>query len=83
MIGAHIMNRYERHYNRVHRRWLRLKPKLYPCACGGEVGLNESLIPQLKKYYCECETCHWTTPKAMTIRGAICKWNRDYLKSVK
>ena len=78
------MDKYERHHKRKHRKWLRLKTELRRCACGGAVGLNESMIPcRLKRFYCECEECHWTSPKAMTIRGAIRKWNQDYLNAVK
>lgn len=71
--------RLQRHHDRVHRKWLRYKrPILHRCTCGGEVGLNESMLPRrLKKYYCECESCHWTTPKAITIRGAVRKWNKE------
>ena len=78
------MDKYERHHKRIHRKWLRLKTELHRCACGGSVGLNESLLPRrFERFYCECESCHWTTPKAMTIRGAIRKWNQDYLNTVK
>lgn len=80
------MDKYEwhkRHRERVHRKWLRLKPKLHRCSCGGAVGLNESLFRRFNRFYCECEECHWTSPKAMTVRGAIRKWNQDYLNAVK
>ncbi len=73
----------DRHHNRIHQKWLRLKPNLHRCACGGIVGLNESLTRRFNKYYCECETCHWTTTRAMTIRGAIRKWNQNYYDAVK
>lgn len=77
------MNKYERHHNRIHKKWTRLKSHICPCPCGGNVGLNESLSRRFNKFYCECEACYWSSKRAMTVKGAIRNWNSDYKNALK
>ena len=77
------MDKYERHHNRIHKKWLKQKSHIRQCPCGGKVGLNESLTRRFNKFYCECDTCHWCSNNAMTIKGAIRNWNSDYKNALK
>lgn len=52
-----------------------------PCPNCGHIGawlcqsqLGKGLLEP--KYFLECKACHWCSPKAYTVRGAIKKWNR-------
>ena len=79
------MEKRERHHKRIYDKWIRLKKYVRPCSCRGRVVLNESIIRRrrFKKFYCECETCHYCSKKAMTIKRAIIYWNREHLNMIK
>ena len=71
------MNKYERHYNRVHKKYLRFKQMIIHCPCGGSFGLNELHGRKWRRYFVECEECHWCSKSKPTMRMAIRAWNKD------
>ena len=71
------MEKHERHYNRMHKKYVRLKPKILPCTCGGTVGMNELHHRIWKKFFIECEECHWASKSYPTMEMAISAWNRN------
>lgn len=68
---------YERHHNRIHRKYVKLRPTIKDCICGGLVGMNEAIGRKYKRFYIECEDCHWCSKSMPTIRMAIRAWNKD------
>ena len=68
----------ERHA-KVGKKWAKLKPKANNCpdcgSCG--TGLNDRLLHKWKRFYLECENCHWCGRSMPTIRLAVWIWNMD------
>lgn len=74
------MDKYERHYQRIHKKWMKMKQKVRNCPnCGScRTGLNERIgIRKWKKYFIECENCYWCGKNYRTMRMAIWMWNRE------
>jgi hypothetical protein len=73
------MEKHEKHYERVQKKWDKLQPRIRRCTCGGIVGLNENLAGTSlrKRFFLECAECHWCGKSRATIRGAIRAWNRE------
>ena len=73
---------YKRHHERIHRKYVKLRPTIKDCNCGGFVGMNEimGLRLKFKWFYIECEDCHWCSRSMPTIRTAIRAWNKDMEK---
>lgn len=73
-----IEERTERRQERIGKRWAKLISKRKPCPdCGSyRTGLNHCLMHKFKKYFLECEDCHWCGKTMPTIRMAIWSWNR-------
>ena len=71
--------RYERRHNRVHRKWVKLRKKAAPCCdChSANVGLNDSYSHRFRRFFLECENCHWCAGSFPTIRLAVWDWNRQ------
>lgn len=68
-----------RRHERVRRKWREKKVKAKPCPnceCG-QIGLNDSLLHRWKRFYLECENCHWCGKSRPTIGAAVKAWNRD------
>ena len=72
-----MSEKYERHHNRIHRKYVKLRPKIKDCTCGGLVGMNEAIGRKIKRFYIECEDCHWWSKPMPTICMAIRAWNKD------
>ena len=68
-----------RRHERVRRKWREKNVKAKPCPnCGcGKLGLNDSILHRWKRFYLECENCHWCGKSRPTIGTAIRAWNRD------
>ena len=68
-----------RRYERVGRKWDSLKSKRKNCPnCWSyRIGLNDSFIRtnKLKRFWLECDDCHWCGKSYPTIRLAIWGWN--------
>ena len=73
------MEKYERHHERIHKKYVKLRPSIMSCTCGGLVGMNEIMGRRFKfkRFYIECEDCHWCSSSMPTIRLAIKAWNKD------
>ena len=71
------MEKHERHYNKMHKKYLRLKPTIKPCTCGGSIGMNEVRNQIWKKFFVECDQCHYCNISKPTMRMAIRAWNRE------
>lgn len=74
-----MRKREERRHKRVSRKWNRLGPKADACPeCNEhELGLNDSLTHRWKRFFVECEHCHWCGKSRPTIRWAIRAWNKE------
>ena len=68
--------------NRINRKWQKLKPKADRCPnCGCRiVGLNDCFMYKWKRFFINCEECHWCGRRKPTIRMAIKAWNKDGAK---
>ena len=68
----------ERH-EKIGRKWAKLKPKANNCPdCNScRTGLNDRLLHRGKRFYLECENCHWCGRSMPTIRLAVWIWNKD------
>ena len=68
----------ERH-EKVGKKWAKLKPKANDCPdCNScRTGLNDRLLHRWKRFYLECENCHWCGRSMPTIRLAVWIWNKD------
>lgn len=76
------MDKYKKHHDRIHRKYVKLRPTMMNCTCGGLVGMNEIMgrTFKFKRFYIECEDCHWCSKSMPTIRMAIRAWNKDMAK---
>ena len=70
---------YQKRYEKTQRKWDKLKHRAKCCPdCFCEnVGLNESHLSKWKRFYLECENCHWCGDSYPTIKMAIRNWNRQ------
>lgn len=66
-------------HKRVAKRWKKLKPmvKCCPDCFETRVGLNDSIMHRRKRFYLECENCHWCGKSMPTIRLAVRSWNKQ------
>ena len=64
--------------SKVQQKWDNLKDKRMSCpnCCSYNIHLNRSMCRTLNKYWLECWQCHWCSPRAITINGAIHNWNK-------
>lgn len=70
---------YRRRHERVGRKWKKLKPKAKHCPncrCHS-IGLNDFYFRKFKRFFLECENCHWCGKSYPTIRMAIRSWNKE------
>lgn len=63
---------------RIEKKWNKIKSKAKPCPdCGcKDVGLNDCFMRRFKRFFLECEECHWCGKTYPTIRMAVRSWNR-------
>ena len=83
--GNSMSENYKRHHERIHRKYVKLRPTIKECNCGGLVGMNEIMGRRLKfkRFYIECEDCHWCSRSMPTIRTAIRAWKKDMAKQIR
>ena len=58
--------------------WLKKQPYVKSCpSCGSTwLFMVRCLLRRHRKYYIECEDCHYCGKMAFTIKGALRKWNK-------
>ena len=55
-----------------------MKIKNCPNCGSNNIAKVKILLPRkLRKYYIECDSCHWCGENCITRRGAIRKWNKQ------
>lgn len=66
-------------YEKVRRKWVKLKSNVQRCphCFSKNVGLNDDFIHKIKRFYLECENCHWCGNSYPTINMAIRSWNNQ------
>ena len=78
MMNADVVRtKWERKSDLIQKKWNLKKEKRESCPCCSSynIHLNHS-HRKWHKYWLECWSCHWTEKSAVTIDGAIRKWNR-------
>ena len=76
---------FRRRHERVGRRWRRFKPKVRwcpDCRCHTVV-LNDSYFHRFRRFFIECENCHWCGKSYPTIGMAVRSWNRESRRASK
>ena len=71
--------------NKIQKKWDKCKHRKTQCLkCGSHnIHLDHSLTKKLFTYRLECFNCHWCGKQAMTINGAIRKWNKEYYQKLR
>ena len=75
--------------DKVQRKWDKLKKNKKDCPhCRGkQIHLCKHSNQLIKKYWLECQNCHWCGKSKSTIRSAIRVWNKEsdaaYLEMLK